>query len=45
MTIRERTEEIERLTLSPKACLSEKSRGRDREATPCDVRTDFQRDI
>ncbi|MEG1747852.1 MAG: deoxyguanosinetriphosphate triphosphohydrolase, partial [Oscillospiraceae bacterium] len=45
MTIRERTEEIERLTLSAKACLSEKSRGRDREATPCDVRTDFQRDI
>jgi len=45
VTIRERTEEIERLTLSPRACLSTKSRGRLVDIPPCPVRTCFQRDI
>ena len=45
MTIRERTERRERETLSPLACLSSQSRGRERPATPCDIRTAFQRDI
>lgn len=45
MTIRERTEQIERETLSPRACLSSESRGRERPLTPCPIRTEFQRDI
>ena len=45
MTIRERTEQIERETLSPFACLSAESRGRERSISPCDMRTEFQRDI
>ena len=45
MTIRERTERRERETLSPLACLSSQSRGRERPATPCEIRTAFQRDI
>lgn len=45
MTIRERTEQRERETLSPRACLSSESRGRERPATPCGIRTEFQRDI
>ena len=45
MTIRERTERRERETLSPFACLSSQSRGRERPVTPCEIRTDFQRDI
>jgi len=45
MTIRERTEQRERETLSPLACLSAQSRGRERPATHCGIRTEFQRDI
>ena len=45
MTIRERTEQIERENLSPRACLSAQSRGRERPVTPCAIRTEFQRDI
>ncbi|HHW17779.1 MAG TPA: deoxyguanosinetriphosphate triphosphohydrolase [Firmicutes bacterium] len=43
-TVRERTEEIEEMTLSPFAVLSSKSKGRLREEKPCPVRTCFQRD-
>jgi len=45
MNVRERTEALERLTLSPCACLSEKSKGRIHPLEPCPVRTCFQRDI
>jgi len=45
VTIRERTENIERQTLSPRACLSVHSRGRLVDIPPCPVRTCFQRDI
>jgi dGTPase len=44
MTIRERTEQIERETLSPYAALSANTRGRRRPEAPCNVRTDYQRD-
>ncbi len=44
MTIRERTYEIERMTLSSRAMLSENTKGRKRAVEPCSVRTDFQRD-
>ena len=44
MTVRERTEEIERLTFSPYARLAENSEGREREEEPCPLRTCFQRD-
>lgn len=44
MNIRERTHEIERLVLSPFAMLSENTKGRQVYDTPCDIRTDFQRD-
>ena len=44
MTIREQTEKIERDTLSPFACLSEKTKGREEKAPLCDMRTEFQRD-
>lgn len=44
MTIREQTETIERLTLSPYAALSENSRGRRRPEPPDDVRPCYQRD-
>lgn len=44
MTIREQIEEMERETLSPFACLSVNSRGRDREEAECDIRPVFQRD-
>ena len=44
-TIRERTESLERQTLSPRACLSASSRGRAVEIAPCPMRTCFQRDI
>lgn len=36
--------ENERQTLSPYACLTSESRGREQYQVPCDVRTDFQRD-
>lgn len=45
MTIRERSEEIERRTLSDRACLSGRSRGRLVEIPPCPMRTCFQRDV
>ena len=44
MTARERTEEIERQTLSPFAALSEASRGRAVPEEPCPLRTCYQRD-
>ena len=44
MTIRERIEQMEVNTLSPYACLSVKSKGRDRTEAPCDIRPVFQRD-
>ncbi len=44
MIVRERTEEIERLTFSPYARLAENSEGREREEEPCPLRTCFQRD-
>ena len=45
MTIREELELRERKDLSPLACLSSQSRGREREEEPCTVRTCFQRDM
>ncbi len=45
MEIRERTEELEKLTLSPRACLSAESKGRPVKMDPCPVRTCFQRDV
>ncbi|MBQ2942023.1 MAG: deoxyguanosinetriphosphate triphosphohydrolase [Clostridia bacterium] len=44
MTVREMLEKRERETLSIYAALSEESKGREKEITPCDLRTDFQRD-
>lgn len=44
MTIREQIEAMERENLSPCACLSIHSRGRDREEPQCDIRPVFQRD-
>ena len=44
MTIREELEEIERKILSPKACLSSQSRGRERPEKLHPLRTAFQRD-
>ncbi len=44
MTIREQTEEIEKKTLHPKACLSSQSRGRMKREKEGDIRTCFQRD-
>lgn len=44
MTIREQTEEIERKTLHPKACLSSQSKGRMRNEKEGEIRTCFQRD-
>lgn len=44
MTIREQLEERELEYLSPFATLSSKSKGREREEEPCDVRPVFQRD-
>ncbi len=42
--IRQKTEEIERLILSPHAAFSDASKGRERPEEKCDIRTDFQRD-
>lgn len=36
--------EIEKMTLSPYACRSDMTRGRDVPMKPCDLRTEFQRD-
>lgn len=44
MRPRERTMELEHLTLSKYACLSENTRGREVFEAPCDFRTEFQRD-
>ena len=44
MTIREQIEQMENETLSPYACHSVNSRGRDREEAQCDIRPVFQRD-
>lgn len=44
MTIREQTEEIERKTLHPKACLSADSKGRLKPEKEGEIRTCFQRD-
>ena len=43
-TVRERTQEIERMTLAPGAALSENSRGRLRPEEACPLRTCYQRD-
>ncbi|MBQ8003254.1 MAG: deoxyguanosinetriphosphate triphosphohydrolase [Clostridia bacterium] len=44
MTIRERIEESENLTLSEYVTKSSQTRGREIPHTPCDIRTEFQRD-
>ncbi len=44
MTIRQRTEETEKNILSPYACLSSQTKGRQRDEEKCPVRTEFQRD-
>ena len=44
-TIRERTEELERQTLSSRACLAVNSKGRAVNVPPCPMRTCFQRDV
>ena len=44
MTIREELEEIELKSLSKYASFCRYSKGRDREETPCDIRTCYQRD-
>ncbi|HDZ61775.1 MAG TPA: deoxyguanosinetriphosphate triphosphohydrolase, partial [Nitrospirae bacterium] len=43
-TIREQTEEIEKQTFHPNACLSSKSRGRRKKEREDEIRTCFQRD-
>ena len=45
MTLREQTEAMEREMLSPYACLSVASKGRQVPLEPCPTRTCFQRDI
>ena len=45
MTVRERIEAIEELTLAPYATRAVESRGRQRQDEPCMVRTCFQRDV
>ncbi len=45
MNIRELTEQQEKLILSPRACLSVNSKGRQVEIEPCPMRTCFQRDV
>ena len=44
MNIRERTEEIERMTLSPFAMLAENTRGRKYPREKCPIRPDYQCD-
>ena len=43
-TVREQTEAFEEQILSPYAAKSALSKGRERPISPCDVRTEFQRD-
>ena len=45
MDIRTQTQELESRTLSPRACLSARSRGRLVDIPPCPMRTCFQRDV
>ena len=45
MTVREETERVEELTLSPYACRAAQSRRRARPLEACPMRTAFQRDI
>lgn len=44
MVLSEEWEKLERQRLSPYACLSGESRGRERSIEKCPIRTDFQRD-
>ena len=44
MNIRETYEAREAEWLSPRACLSARTRGRERPLEPCAIRTAFQRD-
>lgn len=44
MTLREKTYRIEDGFLSPYACKSNDTRGREKREQPCEMRTDFQRD-
>lgn len=44
MNVRERTEQIERETLSPYAMLSQNTKGRTIDSPLCEIRTEFQRD-
>ena len=44
MTIRERLEQQESLLLAPWAARSAETAGREQPVTPCDLRTEFQRD-
>lgn len=43
-TVRELLQENEKMTLSTFATKSADSKGREKEISPCDIRTDFQRD-
>ena len=45
MSIRSYIETTEELDLSPKACLSSRTRGRQRPEEECEIRTCFQRDV
>ena len=44
MTVAEQINQREKMILSPYACLSENTRGRDYPITPCELRVEFQRD-
>ena len=44
MTIREETEQIERMVLSKYASFSDSTMGRDTDDPQCDLRTVYQRD-
>ena len=44
VNFREKQEKREHEILSPYASFADESRGREREETPCDIRTDYQRD-
>ena len=45
MNLRERTEALEKQTLSPFASQSAASKGRIRDIAPCEIRTCYQRDV
>ena len=45
MTLREQIHNLEKQTLSPRACLAAESKGRQRPEEECEVRTCFQRDV